>query len=105
VALVAVGCMTTCGPRREYIYLDAAPGSPPPGAVTPPTSQTTTENPTGGDRCGRVCLRIGNVGGELINAPWFQACVRSCHEHASEGQLECYERVERSEDLEACTVR
>ena len=106
--LTLVGCLASCGPRREYIYVNETPGTVVPAAVVSnpaPSPEPVDPAASSKDRCERVCFRIGSLSGGLINQPWLLTCVRSCHEHASEGQLACYERVERVADLEACTVR
>lgn len=60
-------------------------------------------------RCPEVCQHIREV--TAPDAPlaraerWFERCVAACEEHASQGQLDCYERVNRPADLEACVVR
>lgn len=108
IILVLV-CCASCGPRREYVYLNEAPWKPPattdPSATPPAPGPSQMPAPPSGDRCERVCYHVGTLGGALVNDVWFQDCVASCHKHASDGQLSCYERVERLEDLEACTVK
>ncbi len=54
--------------------------------------------------CGHLAAltRTDEPGGEV--AAWRAACVERCTAHASDGQLDCYERVVRPADIDACAV-
>ncbi|MEZ4264825.1 MAG: hypothetical protein R3F39_00485 [Myxococcota bacterium] len=59
-------------------------------------------------RCVQACRHIFDVStGELPGdaaAPWMADCTARCVEHASDGQLACYERVVRPDELSVCSV-
>ncbi len=116
LALLLAGVAACAGVLRTAA--DEPTGEPPPRtprrsppAVTPPP-EAPDPGPDGAlaERCGQTCRHILSVtGGEAAEAPpedaaWLQACEQQCAQHASLGQVECYERVTRPEELEACTV-
>ena len=100
-----------CGPRLEIVYLD----TPPPGPVatadhaggaasTSALAPTKREPVLTGDRCQQVCTRIAWMGREAPDPRWIEDCAAGCRTHASEGQMRCFERVERLDDVKACAV-
>ena len=58
--------------------------------------------------CSSVCYRlITAVQGEVLTPPpegYESRCLALCAEHASDAQLDCFERVERLDDIWACAV-
>jgi hypothetical protein len=72
--------------------------SPDPGA-TPPTPPT---------RCERACRHIASLtapsSDEKAQSAWMPDCVQRCQEHASDGQLDCYDRARTATELELCMV-
>ncbi len=119
LALLLVGVAACAGVLRTAA--DEPTGEPPPRTPrrSPPAVTPPPEAPEPGpadalaERCGQTCRHIlsvtaGEVGTEaaaLGDEPWLETCVEQCARHASLGQVECYERVTRPEELEACTVR
>jgi hypothetical protein len=59
-------------------------------------------------RCAAACAHIFEVRtgavAEARDADWLSDCVSRCQEFASDGQLACYERVTRAEELDVCSV-
>ena len=56
--------------------------------------------------CRRTCRRIGAIHvGADIPAPWLEQCQRACVAHGGRGQLDCFDRARRVEDLRACAAR
>jgi hypothetical protein len=55
--------------------------------------------------CQAACEHILVLWGEQRHEEaelWRQACVEQCERYGSHGQLECYARTRRVEDLKAC---
>lgn len=108
IAMLCAWFVMGCGPRLEMIYLH----DPPPGPGTPtavpaaPSIETTpSKGKISGDPCLQTCTRIAWMDKQAPNPAWITACAERCRVHSSEGQLECYQRVERLEDLKACSTR
>lgn len=73
-----------------------------------PEAADGAPEPVSDARCAKVCRHIFDVStGELPDeaaAPWIADCTARCVEHASDGQLACYERVVRADELSVCSV-
>ncbi|MCB9729095.1 MAG: hypothetical protein H6746_11525 [Deltaproteobacteria bacterium] len=59
-------------------------------------------------RCAAVCAHIHEVSTgappDAAAAAWMAECTRRCLDYASDGQLACYERVVRADELSVCSV-
>lgn len=73
-----------------------------------PLAEDGAPGPVSEARCQAVCRHIFDVStGELPDdaaAPWMTDCTTRCVEQASDGQLACYERVVRPDELSVCSV-
>ena len=72
-------------------------------ATSPDPSTTTPTPPT---RCERACRHIASLtapsSDEKVRSAWMSGCVQRCEEHASDGQLDCYDRARTATELELC---
>ncbi|MGM0574688.1 MAG: hypothetical protein ACQEXJ_03005 [Myxococcota bacterium] len=106
VSLLVLGACSVGSGVHEPPRPAAEPTRCPP--AEPEEVATPRPNPLAG-RCAAVCRHVAtltspNEPAETLG-PWLARCEEACLEYASEGQLDCYERVRRPAELEACTVR
>lgn len=118
LALALAGAVACAG-----VLQDATPpgvGEAPPRSPRRSPAQAAERPPEPGaavtydlaERCGATCRHILAITSAGEGAPaegtetvWLEACALECTRYASVGQVECYERVTRPGELEACTVR
>jgi hypothetical protein len=88
---------------------DAAAGDQGAGDVSGATlSDPSTAPPTPPTRCERACRHIASLtapsSDEKAQSAWMPGCVQRCQEHASDGQLDCYDRARTATELDLCMV-
>jgi len=92
-------CLTPgCGLQANISGADVVPVN-----SVPSMEGTPEDHPS---HCRRTCRRIGALYTRAdIPASWLEQCQRACVAHAGSGQLDCFDRARRVEDLRACAAR
>ncbi len=114
VALALGSFAVACAPRADVAPTKAPRAVEHQPEIAPgdddgePEASDTAPEPVSDARCAKVCSHIFEVStGEPPDdaaAPWMADCTARCVEHASGGQLACYERVVRPDELSVCSV-
>jgi hypothetical protein len=97
-----------CGAGGSYLEDSSAETGAASDGAAPVSASVSSGEPTPPTRCDRACRHIATLTAPSSNgdarAAWMPGCVDRCEEHASQGQLECYDRARTATELELCMV-
>lgn len=113
-ALALALTLAACSPGKANGEHEQPVVAIPPPAPAPSEVDAAPQRPAAPDdlpaRCREVCERLAKVAGEGASeaetlAAWTDRCRERCEGYASIGQLDCYDRVARPGDIDACAAR